>query len=167
MSVDIALMLPIPDTTSSEEDKGEFFRPMGSRKDVISTLATVCYRIEFPDSATPNQGILQGISEVEGKDYFIEFELWEEDGLVHSIDTGSSRWSGNDVIEIIHQITQATGWRVFDLISGEFINIQTGQEETGWRLPGSEEPDWDDPTIQANLEALREKLRQINPELFT
>lgn len=129
-------MRPVPMTESFEavaRDK----QMLGSRADVIAALARIVHTVRFPDPAKPNYGVLQGEPELSGDDYFIEFAIEEDNDFVASIAISNCCWFGDDVISMIHRICQETDWRVFDSVSGIFINIQTGEQEDGWHIPQS------------------------------
>lgn len=153
-------MRPVPDTEPFEEavDKMQM---LGSREEVTTSLVRICHNVSFPDPAKPNHGLLQGNPKTSGEDYYIEFEVEERNDLVESISISSRCWFGDDVIGIIHRICQETDWRVFDAVSGVFINIQTGEKEEGWHVPqsiASEDINWGDPVIAANIAAFRKKM---------
>ncbi len=135
MSWDIALMRPIPKTIPLEQVTSDMY-VMGTREDVIAELRRICRTVTFPNVNNPNTGLLEGELGIQGEDYSIEFDFLEaENGFIDSIWTNNHRWFGDDAIDILHQICQTTGWRVFDVLSGIFINIQTGDVETDWHGP--------------------------------
>ncbi|HIK18818.1 MAG TPA: hypothetical protein IGS53_26530 [Leptolyngbyaceae cyanobacterium M33_DOE_097] len=164
MSWDLFLLRPLPTDEALTPASEVFSKPLGRRGEVIALLQEICRQVSFNDPEFPNQGHLSGDPELQGEDYSIDFSLWEKDGLIYIIETNSRRCFGEQVIEVLDTICQKAGWQAFDSLSERFIDLKTGEELEGWKIPEPlvvEEIDWEDPQVQAAIATLKKTLNLV------
>lgn len=118
------LLMQVPSNILRSQDLAKNFRSqLGPRPEILSILTQICPGIDFSD---PGWGIF------EGNDFSIEFNLGDTD----PVESVMLHVRGSDnVISIIRNICEYTGWRALDTSIGDFIdfdrNPTTGLQQ--WR----------------------------------
>lgn len=117
MSLSYLLVRPIP-ISIPQEEISSIFQLLGTKDETIAALTRICEQVNWSES--------ENKLEISGDEYWIEFDVALEDELtIDFLVTDGDHYYGDKVFEVLAQICQATGWRVFDSVSGIFINVLT------------------------------------------